>query len=173
MSQLSSLSGTDSWQWLIGNDSTFTVSETRKHIDDIILPSLQVSTRWCKALPRKVNIFMWRLRLDRLPHRLNLSRRGIDINSILCSVCNKGMESNEHLFCSCEVAFNVWSLIRSWCDAQLPVFNSVLEGIEWIDAMRKSNVLKERMFVIAATTWWMLWKFRNNITFNTHSMRKK
>ena len=103
VSQLSSLSGTDSWQWLIGNDSTFTVSETRKHIDDITLLSLHVSTRWCKVLPRKVNIFMWRLRLDRLPHRLNLSRRGIDINSILCSVCNKGMESNEHLFCSCEV----------------------------------------------------------------------
>lgn len=55
-----------------------------------------------------------------------------DINSILCSMCNSGMESNEHLFCSCEVVVNVWRLIRLWCDAQLPVFNSVTEGFDWI-----------------------------------------
>ncbi|GKB83567.1 putative RNA-directed DNA polymerase [Tanacetum coccineum] len=97
----------NSWQWMIAKDSIFTVSETQKHIDDIILPSMQVSTRWCKALPRKVNRFMRRLRLDRLPHRLNLSKRGMNINLILCLVCNNGMESNEHLFCSCEVAVNV------------------------------------------------------------------
>nr|GEU78381.1 hypothetical protein [Tanacetum cinerariifolium] len=48
----------------------------------------------------------------------------------------------------------------------------VNDGIDWIDDMRKSNALKEMMYVIAATTWWMLWKFRNNITFNTHTLRK-
>ncbi|GJT99289.1 hypothetical protein Tco_1094807, partial [Tanacetum coccineum] len=31
-----------------------------------------------------VNIFMWRMLLDSLPHRLNLSSRGLDIDSILC-----------------------------------------------------------------------------------------
>ncbi|GJV66860.1 putative RNA-directed DNA polymerase, eukaryota, reverse transcriptase zinc-binding domain protein, partial [Tanacetum coccineum] len=134
----------DSWQWLIGKESFFTVSETRKHIDDIILPSTQVSTRWCKALPRKVNIFMWRLRLDRMPHRLNLSKRDMDINSILCSVCNNGMESSEHLFCSCEVAVNVWRLIRLWRDAQLPVFNSQRKDVcdrcyYLVDAMEVSE----------------------------------
>ncbi|GKA54620.1 RNA-directed DNA polymerase, eukaryota, reverse transcriptase zinc-binding domain protein [Tanacetum coccineum] len=36
------------------------------------------STTWDKSLPRKVNIFMWRLLLDRLPHRLNLSYQGIE-----------------------------------------------------------------------------------------------
>ncbi|GJT77710.1 putative RNA-directed DNA polymerase, eukaryota, reverse transcriptase zinc-binding domain protein [Tanacetum coccineum] len=134
----------DSWQWLIGKDSFFAVSETRKHIYDIILPSTQVSTRWCKALPRKVNIFMWRLRLDRMPHRLNLSKRDMDINSILCSVCNNGMESSEHLFCSCEVAVNVWRLIRLWRDAQLPVFNSQRKDVcnrcyYLVDAMEVSE----------------------------------
>ncbi|GJY08582.1 hypothetical protein Tco_0375636 [Tanacetum coccineum] len=41
-------------------------------------------TRWCTIIPRKVNIFMWRMLLDSLPHRLNLSSRGLDIDSILC-----------------------------------------------------------------------------------------
>ena len=69
-------------RWGLTNDGSFTVGATRKHIDDIILPSLSLETSWCSILPRKVNIFIWRMRLDRLPHRLNLSRRGLDIHSI-------------------------------------------------------------------------------------------
>ncbi|GJX97044.1 hypothetical protein Tco_0352842 [Tanacetum coccineum] len=59
----------------LGGDDSFTVKETREHIDDSILPTLDVPTIWCKSIPRKVNIFLWRLRLDRLPMRLNLSKR--------------------------------------------------------------------------------------------------
>ncbi|GJX76731.1 hypothetical protein Tco_0323542 [Tanacetum coccineum] len=43
------------------------------------LPTLDHATTWDKSIPRKVNVFMWRLSLDRLPHRLNLSLRGMDI----------------------------------------------------------------------------------------------
>nr|GEV29813.1 RNA-directed DNA polymerase, eukaryota [Tanacetum cinerariifolium] len=74
----------DSWFWQIGNDGIYTVGDTRRHIDDHILPSIDVPTIWNKSLPRKVNVFMWSLRLDRLPNRFNLSRRGLDIDSIFC-----------------------------------------------------------------------------------------
>ncbi|GKD31042.1 hypothetical protein Tco_1241820, partial [Tanacetum coccineum] len=57
-------------------DDIFSVKEARRVIDDKILPSLATSTSWDKTLPRKVNIFMLRLMLDRLPHRLNLLSRG-------------------------------------------------------------------------------------------------
>ncbi|GJU48519.1 RNA-directed DNA polymerase, eukaryota, reverse transcriptase zinc-binding domain protein [Tanacetum coccineum] len=67
-------------------------------IGDKILPSLVTLTSWDKTLPRKVNIFMWRLMLDRLPHRLNLSSRGIDIQSISCSSCNDNVKSSNHIF---------------------------------------------------------------------------
>ncbi|GJS91301.1 hypothetical protein Tco_0773937 [Tanacetum coccineum] len=35
-------------------------------------------TRWVKAVPIKINILAWKVCLDRLPTRLNLSLRGID-----------------------------------------------------------------------------------------------
>ncbi|GKC66528.1 hypothetical protein Tco_1099126 [Tanacetum coccineum] len=57
-----------SYKWHIGNDGSFSVSSTRTHIDHLILPSLASLTRWTSCLPRKVNIFLWRFCLDRLPH---------------------------------------------------------------------------------------------------------
>ncbi|GJV12654.1 RNA-directed DNA polymerase, eukaryota, reverse transcriptase zinc-binding domain protein [Tanacetum coccineum] len=65
-------------------DGSYLVSFIRKHIDNCMIANSLLSTRWCKIIPRKVNIFMWRLLLDRLPHRLNISSRGLDIDSILC-----------------------------------------------------------------------------------------
>ncbi|GJX23303.1 reverse transcriptase domain, reverse transcriptase zinc-binding domain protein [Tanacetum coccineum] len=74
----------DMCYWSIANDGMFSVSSTRKHIDSYFLPALDIPTQWNKIVPRKVNIFMWRFMLDRLPHRFNLSSRRIDIPTIGC-----------------------------------------------------------------------------------------
>ncbi|GKA87910.1 reverse transcriptase domain, reverse transcriptase zinc-binding domain protein [Tanacetum coccineum] len=52
--------------WSLAQDEMFIVGLLRRTIDDHSLPSLGVKTHWVKSLPRKVNIFMWRLKLDRL-----------------------------------------------------------------------------------------------------------
>lgn len=98
----------DSWQWSITHDDVFPVLNTCIHVDNAILPSFSPSTRWSKILPRKVNIFIWRLLLDRLPNRLNLSSRGLEITSISCPLCNVGVESNDHIFFGCDMAINIW-----------------------------------------------------------------
>nr|GEV14367.1 RNA-directed DNA polymerase, eukaryota [Tanacetum cinerariifolium] len=64
LEQISSFIGRDDVRWELGNDATFTVKETREHIDDNILPTLDAPTISCISIPRKVNIFLWRLRLD-------------------------------------------------------------------------------------------------------------
>ncbi|GKB67722.1 RNA-directed DNA polymerase, eukaryota, reverse transcriptase zinc-binding domain protein [Tanacetum coccineum] len=98
----------DSWFWQIGKDGVYTVGDTRRHIDDHILPSIDVPTIWNKSLPRKVNVFMWRLRLDRLPNRFNLSRRDLDIYSITCLICNLMPETSSHYFFTCDIASSIW-----------------------------------------------------------------
>ncbi|GKE16864.1 RNA-directed DNA polymerase, eukaryota, partial [Tanacetum coccineum] len=97
---------------------------SRRLIDSKLLPSIQTSTLWDKILPRKINIFLWRLSLDRLPHRLNLSSRGIDIPSISCSSCNGNVESADHVFFECDLVKEIWSLVRKWCDLSFPPFAS-------------------------------------------------
>ena len=91
-------SGPDTCIWSLDISGLFSVGVTRRYIDAQLLPTLPTSTRWSTTLPRKVNVFMWRLLLDRLPHRVNLSARGLEINSISCPVCDGFMESSDHLF---------------------------------------------------------------------------
>ncbi|GKG41575.1 RNA-directed DNA polymerase, eukaryota, partial [Tanacetum coccineum] len=79
--------------WSLADDGIFSVRSSRRLIDSKLLPSILLSTSWDNILPHKVNIFLWRLSLDRLPHRLNLSSRGIDITTISCSSCNGNVES--------------------------------------------------------------------------------
>ncbi|GJW07651.1 hypothetical protein Tco_1570074 [Tanacetum coccineum] len=50
----------------------FAMVSTRAYIDQLLLPSLNIATRWNTYLPRNVNIFIRRMRLDRLLHRLKL-----------------------------------------------------------------------------------------------------
>nr|GEY59126.1 putative RNA-directed DNA polymerase, eukaryota, reverse transcriptase zinc-binding domain protein [Tanacetum cinerariifolium] len=54
----------DKRTWSLDDDGTFTVCALRRLIDDHLLPSLDTTTTWVKYLSRKVNIFMWRLKLD-------------------------------------------------------------------------------------------------------------
>ncbi|GJV81162.1 RNA-directed DNA polymerase, eukaryota [Tanacetum coccineum] len=131
--------------------------------DSYPYPSLVISTSWDTILPRKVNIFIWRLSLDRFPHRLNLSWRGIDILKISCSSCNGNVESSNHIFFACNIAMEVWRLVRNWCDITFPLFASFEH---WIELVRRSTVFereeKSFFYVIVAFFSFVALRFRNS-----------
>ncbi|GKD20495.1 RNA-directed DNA polymerase, eukaryota, reverse transcriptase zinc-binding domain protein, partial [Tanacetum coccineum] len=135
----------DSWRWNLEDDGIFTVHVTRTHIDACMLPSISPCTSWLKVLPRKVNVFIWRFILDRLPTRLNLSLRGIEIPSIECPICNSGMESIDHIFFDCEVASNIWCMVRVWTDIDMPSFSSWFDWSHWFEDWRASKSDKDRV----------------------------
>ncbi|GJY64946.1 RNA-directed DNA polymerase, eukaryota, reverse transcriptase zinc-binding domain protein [Tanacetum coccineum] len=162
----------DSVSSSLSSDGSYSVSDVRKHINDCLLLNPLPYTRWCKVIPRKVNIFMWRLFLDRLPHRLNLSLRGLDIDSIMCPLCNNHVESNAHVFFSCDIARDVWSLVRGWCDSKFPSLSSCDDWDVWYPSWKASKDLKTQAYVIFASSCWVLWRFRNNVTFHSQVMRK-
>ncbi|GJR02953.1 RNA-directed DNA polymerase, eukaryota, reverse transcriptase zinc-binding domain protein [Tanacetum coccineum] len=84
----------DRWSWSIVGSRDFSVASVRKYIDDHHIVGNSFIARWVKAVPIKINIMAWKVRFDYLPTRLNLSRRGLDLQSILCPMCNKEVESN-------------------------------------------------------------------------------
>nr|GFB45658.1 RNA-directed DNA polymerase, eukaryota [Tanacetum cinerariifolium] len=94
----------DRWAWSLNDSGEFSVASIRRLLDDIRLPEVSSQTRWIKAIPIKVNILAWNVRLNGLPSRVNISRRCIDINSILCPICERDVESVSHVFFSCYVA---------------------------------------------------------------------
>ncbi|GJR27317.1 ankyrin repeat-containing protein ITN1-like protein [Tanacetum coccineum] len=76
----------------------FSVASIRRFIDDQRLLTMDSKTLWIKSVPIKVNILAWKIKLEALPTRFNISRRGIEIDSILCPICDRGVESTEHIF---------------------------------------------------------------------------
>ncbi|GKE55425.1 RNA-directed DNA polymerase, eukaryota, reverse transcriptase zinc-binding domain protein, partial [Tanacetum coccineum] len=91
----------DRWYWTLDGSGEFSVASARKVIDDNRFSEVSTQTRWIKAVPINVNIHAWKVIIDCLPTRLNISRRGIDIPSILCPVCGSVTESSSHLFFDC------------------------------------------------------------------------
>ncbi|GJY43059.1 RNA-directed DNA polymerase, eukaryota [Tanacetum coccineum] len=74
----------DRWFWSLVGSGEFSVASARKFIDDHWLLGSPHKTCWIKVVPIKINILVWKVRFDFLPTRLNLSHRGIEIQSIIC-----------------------------------------------------------------------------------------
>nr|GEW75328.1 hypothetical protein [Tanacetum cinerariifolium] len=90
----------DRWNWSLVGSGEFTMASVRKLIDDRRLGGSNHKTRWIRTVPTKINIMAWKVRSDFLP---NISRRGIEIQSIMCPCCNKEVESSSHIFFRCLV----------------------------------------------------------------------
>ncbi|GJS37090.1 RNA-directed DNA polymerase, eukaryota, reverse transcriptase zinc-binding domain protein [Tanacetum coccineum] len=62
-----------------------------------------VKDRWSWALTScgDFSVAFIRKSMDGLPTRLKISKRGMDIQSILCPICDKEVESTSHIFFSC------------------------------------------------------------------------
>ncbi|GJV40420.1 RNA-directed DNA polymerase, eukaryota, reverse transcriptase zinc-binding domain protein [Tanacetum coccineum] len=76
----------------------FSIASACKFTDEHILPCGLSCTRWNRGVPIKVNVFMWRLNLDKLLSMVNMECKGIDIDSLLCLVCGDHLLQNTRKF---------------------------------------------------------------------------
>ncbi|GJT47648.1 RNA-directed DNA polymerase, eukaryota, reverse transcriptase zinc-binding domain protein [Tanacetum coccineum] len=114
----------DRWSWSLEGSGNFSVASVRREIDKNLLPMVSSKTRWVNEVPKKVNIHAWKVKLDCLPTRLNISRRGMSINSILCPNCDKEVESSSHIFFSCQFAREIFARITSWWEVPFSEISS-------------------------------------------------
>ncbi|GJR94428.1 RNA-directed DNA polymerase, eukaryota [Tanacetum coccineum] len=148
------------------------VKSTRICIDDNILPKNDVPTRWVKIIPIKVNIHAWKVFLDKLPTRLNLSLRGMDIPSILCPLCNSAAESTSHIFFSCPLARQVWNKFLRWWEMDSISFDRYEDWLSWLNNTRFPKQLKTFLEGICYIMWWLIWRFRNQVLFGSKQPRR-
>nr|GEV91264.1 RNA-directed DNA polymerase, eukaryota, nucleotide-binding alpha-beta plait domain protein [Tanacetum cinerariifolium] len=85
-------------------------------IDDCSLPVVSSKTKWVNVVPIKVNTHAWKVRLDGLPTRLNISKRGMNIESIPCPLCDNAMESSSQIFFACHIARELFRKITQCRD---------------------------------------------------------
>ncbi|GJX11961.1 RNA-directed DNA polymerase, eukaryota [Tanacetum coccineum] len=96
--------------------------DVRNLLDEFFLPRADVPTRWVKNIPIKVNIFAWKLALDRLPTRANLVQRNVVTESQSCPLCDAILEDTSHLFFNCSLARDVTRLLCPWSNWESNIF---------------------------------------------------
>ena len=85
----------DVLKWWLDAKGVFSVKGLSKWIEErrIMGVSSPVRTVWNKLVPRKVNVFVWRASNRRIPVRVELDRKGINLDSLLCPLCANVVES--------------------------------------------------------------------------------
>lgn len=76
---------------------------------------------WKSPAPSNVCAFSWQLLFDRIPSKVNLSRRRVISQSepLHCLMCGLTLETTTHLFLQCDFFYEIWSAVRS-CNFILP-----------------------------------------------------
>ncbi|GJZ94305.1 RNA-directed DNA polymerase, eukaryota, reverse transcriptase zinc-binding domain protein [Tanacetum coccineum] len=133
----------DRWIWRLDSAGDFSVKSARCYIDNSFLPKDEVSTRWIVSVPIKVNIFAWKVCLDKLSTRLNLSIRGLDIPSILCPNCYIAVESTAHILFSCDIACQLMRKVVRWWEVEIHDIHSYGDWLLWFNNLRFPKRLKD------------------------------
>lgn len=110
---------------------------------------------WKLTCPPKVKLFLWRLGHDSLPLRMNIMRRGMEIDT-KCPVCWRLDEYGGHCFLKCKVVKKFWSHMNlEDTRIQLLSLNNAEEVVDHILSMNESDKLS------VIDLLWAWWNARN------------
>ncbi|XP_058762746.1 uncharacterized protein LOC131636112 [Vicia villosa] len=122
---------------------------------------------WHIEAPSKVQIFVWRIVLDRNPTRQQQKKRGIltAASDCCCVFCVNTEEDSHHLFVSCPILEKIWEKVGSWIGNSISLTNLGLRN--YLAFYGRINVLDERLTVgvIWMSVVWNIWIMRNAIIF--------
>ncbi|GKD63571.1 RNA-directed DNA polymerase, eukaryota [Tanacetum coccineum] len=144
----------DIWFWTLEGTSLFTIKLNRVAIDKKILITTGQPSRWSKFMPKKVNILVWKMSMDRIPTGVNLDARGIDIPSVLCAICEGCSETTNHAFFECPFVVQVYKRFARWWDINIPGLSSYVQWLEWLGSIRLSNMKKQLLEASFWSLWW-------------------
>ncbi|XP_071708357.1 uncharacterized protein [Rutidosis leptorrhynchoides] len=161
----------DKWSWSAASDGTYTVKKMSSIIDQQVFACItdSIGTFRNLFLPKKLEIFAWRVIKRRMPVRLELDKRGIDLHSVRCPLCDDDVESIEHCFIFCKFSMEIWERVHNWWG--LGAFtnlslNKILRG------NTAASTTCEGKLIWQAIEWvctYFNWKNRNNKAFHGKS----
>ena len=157
----------DKIEWSLDDSKEYTVKRMREILDNLEINTGGVTkeTRWTKIVPKKVCIFIWRVRLSRILCRVILDKMGIDLHSLLCPRCGDVVETIDHALVTCPEVKNLWRFVGRWWKRDLDGANSIDDVLQGSN----SSIEIEKEDAIWSGMKWMFmylnWSHRNSIVF--------
>lgn len=146
--------------------------DLQSKIEDVRVRGIQemVFASRNRLVPNKVYIFIWRALQERIPVRVALSDRGIDMPSILCERCHNDVETVFHSFGQCVYAQEVWLKVCNWWKVDCKVGEDLKSVLLW-EAPGSFGEMEK--LVWQAVIWgsvYFIWKARNDLIFNNRDL---
>ncbi|GKV42785.1 hypothetical protein SLEP1_g50152 [Rubroshorea leprosula] len=158
----------DVWKWVHEMEGKYVVKIAYDFLasTECVLEDRMCKLIWCSWVPSKVAFFGWRLCLDRLPTKVNLKKRGIQLQEgVFCECCDGTVEEVNHLFCVCYKAWVVWAQVLRWWGVESVLPNTVVGMTDFFLCGLGSIVGKEMGACIFLVVSWYLWYRRNAQVF--------
>jgi hypothetical protein len=166
----------DSWKWVQNEDDNFTVKSTYLLLGTIFSPESGVgvhelrvlSNIWKSPAPSKVITFALKLLRNRLPTRVSLAYRGIEMNggSVNCVNCQGIAETEVHLVLFCDFAMRVWKEIFRWLGLVIIIPPNLSLLFDCLTVSAGTKKVRSGYSLIWHAMVWMIWSSRNNVIFS-------
>ncbi|XP_071712229.1 uncharacterized protein [Rutidosis leptorrhynchoides] len=156
----------DRWLWTLSANGKF----SSKVLSDLVRSKLIASrvtgleTLRNNFVPKKVGIFIWQALKGRLPVLSELDKRGIDLHSVLCPICEKEIETVQHALFQCEKSKEVWDKTHKWFDMVCATLDSS-KAFRVNSSFQTSNIGLKIWQAIEWTCGYLIWKNRNKVVF--------
>ncbi|XP_071695666.1 uncharacterized protein [Rutidosis leptorrhynchoides] len=152
----------DSWSWNMTSSGRFTTKALTDLIEEKIFAgnTLHIETQCNNLIPKKIEVFTWRARLRRLAVRV------MDLDSILCPLCNNDIESVEHSLILCQNAMEVWKKVYNWWGFTNVSNLSISEAFLGRSSHRLSPLQEKAWQAVECVSGYLIWKNRNQKIFN-------
>ncbi|XP_071741342.1 uncharacterized protein [Rutidosis leptorrhynchoides] len=104
----------------------------------------------------------------RIPVRVELDKRGINLHSVRCPVCCGDLESVDHILVNCSFALDVWNRVYKWWNIGAFSSSRVSETLQGNSTLAKSAIGKKIWQAVEWVCAYYLWKNRNMKTFQNN-----
>ncbi|XP_071728968.1 uncharacterized protein [Rutidosis leptorrhynchoides] len=158
----------DSWSWSLASNGIFTVKKLTSIIEDHVFEegfNGNDETIRNNLVSKKIEVFAWRSYKKRLQVLFELDKKGIDLNSVRCPLCDNGIETIEHSLIFCSHAQDVWSRVFKWWNLGSFSFVNVRELLRDTSVIAPTYTNSIMLQTIIWICAYMIWKNRNNKVF--------
>jgi len=159
--------GQDRLVWVKKDLQEYTVKSGYSilNCEDLMQISETFQVLWSLKVAPSALVCAWRLLLDRLPTRSNLARRGVQLESVQCPLCQEHVETAKHLFNTCRVARQVWDMCDRWVGNMVVRHESTsvnFQGYYLLSQRKGVNRVWKGMWVAIVSE---IWNLRNKVVF--------
>ncbi|XP_024626681.1 uncharacterized protein [Medicago truncatula] len=164
---------TDRWVWRLHSSQTYTVHSAYAYLTavDFNITAEFTQFLWLKPVPLKVNIFVWRLFLNRLATKDNLRKRNVlEVSNVACAALCGKEEERDHLFFQCDHYGRLWLLISNWFGIVTVFHGTLFSHTHQFCALGGFSKKSTSAFtIIWISVLFVIWKDRNRRIFqNQH-----